>query len=243
MSSLNNFQEDHYQDRFQSGVLGFFDKIVSETIPKNKNLFIVSLIAIIGGCFYFLNSKSAASHAVMIEQEQLGKIIVLAQQGKVAEQELALDELIGSKSLSVQTQVKANLMRADLYFQAMAYDQALSSYQKVQSMGMQNPIVMSAADQGVASAFMQQKKYPEAKTALEQFVIKYSLRSDDPAERHSSNSQEDLVPFVPAALFKLALVNVELKDKASAKLAVEKILKVYPESNEARLAKQLIETL
>lgn len=139
--------------------------------------------------------------------------------------------------------MKALLLRADIHYKQGEYQQALDVYTKAQQTGVNHPIMSAAADNGVSTSLIQLKKYPEAKAALESYVSKYAKRPTDKSARLASNAPEDAIPFVPAALFKLALVNVELKDTASAKEQCDRILKVYPESNEARFALQLRETL
>lgn len=243
MSSLNNFQEDHYQDRFQSGVLGFFDKMISETIPNNINAVLGVLAVLAGGVWFAMNASTSADATAQIEHEELGKVVAFGQQGKVAEQAAAIDALVAKADIQPTTKAKALLIRADIHFKAQEYDQALNAYNMALTSGVEHALIKSAALQGVASTQMQLKQYAEAKASLEQYIGTYSLRSEDPAIRHSEQGKEDLIPFVPAALFKLALVQVELKDTAAAKLSCEKLLKVYPESNEARFATQLLETL
>lgn len=243
MSSLNNFQEDHYQDRFQSGVLGFFDKMISETIPNNINTVLGVLAVLAGGVWFAMNASTSAEATAQIEHEELGKVVAFGQQGKVAEQAAAIDALVAKTDIQPTTKAKALLIRADIHFKAQEYDQALNAYNMALASGVEHALIKSAALQGVASTQMQLKQYAEAKASLEQYIGTYSLRSEDPAIRHSKQGKEDLIPFVPSALFKLALVQVELKDTAAAKLSCEKLLKVYPESNEARFATQLLETL
>lgn len=242
MSGFNNFQEDHYQDRFQAGVLGFFDRMISGVNSKNKNSIIIGLVAVVA-VVYFAVSQASASGTSSAEHEALGKAIALGQQGKVKEQAAELDLITANTSFQATTQMKALLLRADIHYKQGEYSQALDVYTKAQKVGVNHPIMSAAADNGVSTSLIQLKKYPEAKAALESYVAKYAKRPTDKSARLANNSAEDAIPFVPAALFKLALVNVELKDTAAAKEQCERILKVYPESNEARFALQLRETL
>lgn len=243
MPGLNNFQEDTYEDRFQSSFKGFLDRFITETVPKNKNIIFALILFIIGGIYWSSTNGASNDAKIQTQRDELGKALILGDQGKLKEQAAAFDIFLAKSGNNEIIQAKASLYRANLHYSEAEYDQALDMYSQVLILSGNQPILSSAAELGAASTQIQLKKYEVAKTALKAFIVKYSQRSEDPAIRLRANAKDDIIPTVPSAMWKLALVQKELGDITAAKELCAKIINVYGDSNESKQAARLVETL
>ena len=243
MSGLNNFQEEQYQDRFQQSVLGGMDRFVSEVVPNNKNTIFVVVLLIIGGLWFWSTQGEQAETARQSQREELGKAMAYGAQGKVQEQVSALDAFLAKTTIDPIIQAKAALYRANIHYNKGENTKAIERFQQVNQLVTDEVLLNAAADHGIASAMIQKKQYAEAKTALEAFIAKYGKRALDPAKRYLKGAKDDFVPTLSSAYYKLALVEIELGSKDAAKSHLQNLVSAYPETNEAKSASKILESL
>lgn len=187
---------------------------------------------------FFRDSESRA----MADSKALGPAYLLLSQGRPDSAEAYL-KTFTTQSHRDLTLAKAWLLLGKSQYLQGRYAEALTSYGKVDASPRQHPLISSGALHGMAACRMQTGDRKGAAETLEQFVNLYMKRTGDPRDRALGKEPIDLSPAVPNALWKLALCRFALADSAAARSTAQKLVKVYPGTNEAGRAEKLLALL
>jgi TolA-binding protein len=239
----NNSAPDEYQDSLQMRITKFFESFQNGDAGNNKNSLIgvVVVVALIVA-FLVYQGKNQAKKA-NLESEVLGKGLaaLYAQDQPLAIKEFS--QAIESGEISGLSLAKASLLLGNIQLQKGELTLAKASFELTLANAGNILAFVSAAEHGLATVLMDEKKFSEAEVALNQYVNKYSQRNPTPSELAKDEFLDDLVHGMDDALFKLALCQKELKNFKAAQITCEKILKSYAGSRRAADAKKLLSAL
>ena len=220
-----------------------FHWLRQEFLPRHGSkvlVLIVVIVAVVIGIMQYQNKTKVAEATF---NSELGKSFSFLYQNHIDSAMVSLQALLAKPGVSGLAEAKAALLLGNLQFQKGELDGAEKSFERSQRAAHGVVLIQSAAEHGLATVSMEKKDYAQAVTRLESFVKTYGKRDGDLAAFYAKSGKMDEITTVPDALWKLALVYVELKQNDKAKTTAEHLLKVYGDSRQAVNARKLLATL
>ena len=235
--------QQHEQTPSQPAPAGFSLSAYSEELwmRHSRGILIAAAAVVLLAAAWFGWSSMQASKAEA-DNRRLGEAYVLLRQENLPAAEQALTTFLASNPSGLARD-KANLFLGKTRYQMQDYDGAIAAYAAVEKGGRSVALLHAGALYGLAAAHMQKAEYAPAAAALEELIKLYGVRTGDPRENLAGEEVADLAPSVSNALWKLALCRAETGDRAAAREAAERLVRVYPGSREARDAEKLLVTL
>ncbi len=215
MSPQRITKKEMKQDKFVT-----FSLKLSELFQKHLNqiLIVVGAAVVVVAVIFFIFSSRAKRERKAAEL--FGKVHLELQVGNIEAAVSDLQELVG-KYGSSKNAGQATYYLASAYFYARDYSQAQTWFEKYLDKYSQDPLLASSARAGIGDCHLQRGEY---QPAGEDFAKAVSL---DPSGFLAS---QYLVKAADAYL------NADMKDQAREML--NRVLLEYPDSREARQAKE-----
>jgi predicted negative regulator of RcsB-dependent stress response len=232
-----------HHDKFMVSVNKTINSLDSDFFKQHSSKLTVVLIVIILAIGGIIVKKNADKSRMVTETELLGKAYNYTYINKTDSARITLESAFEASLLSGISASKGALLLANIYYNAGELEKARQKYEQTLKQAGKSDLLRSAAEHGLASILIQEKKYDEAVSSLQAFVKKWGNRTGNPEERYAKTEKGDKVATIPDALWKIALCQAELGQKEDARTTTQKILKIYPRSREAVNARKLMASL
>ena len=135
---------------------------------------------------------------------------------------------------------KAALLLADIQLSKGQLDKADKNYRLCKERSNSVALLEAGALRGLAVCAINRKDYKTAESLLSDVLSKYQRVTGDAKARGLDKEPKDLVPFLSQVQWQLVLVKDAQNDAKAAKEAAEKLIKLYPTTEEAQDARRFL---
>jgi tetratricopeptide (TPR) repeat protein len=206
-----------------------------ESWKKNQGLWMVVLVAVV--C-----AAAAAGFHTWKKRDSLqaahrlyGKAIAYSDNGKMDSATAILNKVLAG--YSGPEAAKAALELGHTRYLASDWAGALAKYQRAKDDASGYPLLDAAARRGVAASLIELGRFAEAQKTLEGILSSYQKLTGDPAARSTEEEPQDVVPGLEQVMWQLILVLDKQGKAAEAAPLAEKLVRLYPGSQEVGQAK------
>lgn len=221
----------------------FFHRFREKIWPQHGTKIITLIVLCIVAFFLWTQSRQSSRQKETELAEFLGIGFDHLYNNRQDSAQATLEAFLKEKQPRGLQLAKASLLLGNIYLQAGRHEDAYRQFQDAEKSAGSSIILLSGAQHGLATIAMEKGQWAEASTLLNKFVGEYGLRTGNLADRHTGKEPVDKIALVPDALWKLTLVQLELKQVEQAKVSAERLVRVYGESRQATHANKLLTSL
>jgi tetratricopeptide (TPR) repeat protein len=208
-----------------------------EFLRRNQTAAYAVLGLLLAGVALWAVRATMISNAREKARADMGQAYMLLSRNQV-DSAVPYLEKVAASNADIET-AKAAVILADIELSKGQFDKAEKNYRTARSKSSL-PLIEGAALRGLAVCAIDRKDYKTAENLLSQVLSKYQRVTGDPKQRGLGKEPKDQLPFLSQVMLQQAFVRDAQGDAAGARAIAEKLIKFYPESEDAQEAQRFL---
>jgi len=206
-------------------------------LRRNQTVAYSVLGLLLAGLALWVIRANMISSAREKARADMGQVYMLLSRNQV-DSAVPYLEKVAASNADIET-AKAAVILADIELSKGQFDKAEKNYRIARSKSSL-PLIEGAALRGLAVCAIDRKDYKTAENLLSQVLSKYQRVTGDPKARGLGNEPKDQLPFLSQVMLQQILVRDAQGDANGARGIAEKLIKLYPESEDAQEARRFL---
>jgi len=206
-------------------------------LRRNQTVAYSVLGLLLAGLALWVVRANMISSAREKARADMGQVYLLLSRNQV-DSALPYLEKVAASNADIET-AKAAVILADIELSKGQFVQAEKNYAVARAKSSL-PLIEGTAMRGLAVCAIDRKDYKTAENLLVQVLSKYQRVTGDPKDRGLDKEPKDQLPFLSQVMFQQVLVRDAQGDGKGARETAEKLIKLYPNTDDAQDARRFL---